>query len=760
MNHQFLSNKVKNIFPVCFLVFLFFSITVFQSLHCQVGIGTTTPNSKAILDIQSTNKGVLFPRLSTVQMNAISGTPTGLTIYNTDSGCLCVFNGSSWMSLCRINTAITLSISGDTIKTNTGSSIQLPILDSSTYWKINGNLGNNTSHFIGTLDSQSLRIKINRKNSGFISNANGSNTFLGYLAADSCTGSKNTVLGHLSSNKLKNGNDNTSIGYGAAINNSTGSENIAIGVNSMQSSVAGNGAIAIGNAALRYCNSSSTAFTNNNIAIGKEALRGSLVPASNTGNNNLAIGNQTLLSNTTGYSNIAIGKDALSQNTTGYYNTAVGELGLSLNTTGAYNTSMGFRALYGNRADYNSAFGAYSLTNTTTGINNAGLGSQSLQNNTSGNNNVAMGYLSIFNNLSGSRNIAAGTQALYLNLIGNDNTSFGHQSLYSNLADGNTAIGSRAMLNNVTGGYNTFVGFNAGYSFVRSAGGVAFGTNAMYYGNTVNTLFLNTNTAIGYEAIRGSTTAANNIGLANSAMGFSSLKLNTSGDSGTALGHYALSNNSSGDNNTAVGNFSMLNNTTGKGNVAIGSNSLMRNTTGNYNLVIGFNSNTSVNNLKHASAIGNFAIVDTSNTMVFGRKDSVNKWAFGRTKATSGVFQVGSTSSDGNGAFLTSGGTWTNASDINLKEDIQKIDGKLILDNVMKLHITKWKYKNTNEYHIGPMAQEFHTLFSTGINSTTISTVDPAGVALKAIQEQQKMIEELKTLILEQQKEIELLKKK
>jgi hypothetical protein len=50
----------------------------------QVGIGTTTPNSNAALDVVSTSQGMLFPRMTTAQRNAIASPATGLTIFNTD----------------------------------------------------------------------------------------------------------------------------------------------------------------------------------------------------------------------------------------------------------------------------------------------------------------------------------------------------------------------------------------------------------------------------------------------------------------------------------------------------------------------------------------------------------------------------------------------------------------------------------------------------------------------------------------------------
>jgi hypothetical protein len=111
-------------------------------------------------------------------------------------------------------------------------------------------------------------------------------------------------------------------------------------------------------------------------------------------------------------------------------------------------------------------------------------------------------------------------------------------------------------------------------------------------------------------------------------------------------------------------------------------------------------------------------------------------WGFGGAIPTStNVFIVGTNSSNGNGAYLTAGGAWTNTSDKNLKEDISTPDSKDILSRIKQLPVSKWKYKGTSEYHIGPMAQDFYNQFSLGTDNTHISTVDPAGVALIGIQE-------------------------
>ncbi|QKG55695.1 hypothetical protein GKZ68_02990 [Hymenobacter sp. BRD128] len=61
-----------------------------------VGIGTNAPDASAALDITSTGKGLLPPRLTQAQRDAIASPATGLTIYNTTTNALNVWNGTSW----------------------------------------------------------------------------------------------------------------------------------------------------------------------------------------------------------------------------------------------------------------------------------------------------------------------------------------------------------------------------------------------------------------------------------------------------------------------------------------------------------------------------------------------------------------------------------------------------------------------------------------------------------------------------------------
>jgi hypothetical protein len=69
----------------------------------SVGIGITSISSSAILDISSSNKGVLLPRLSTTEINAISSPSTGLVVYNTTLSTLCFYNGTAWQKVTSTN---------------------------------------------------------------------------------------------------------------------------------------------------------------------------------------------------------------------------------------------------------------------------------------------------------------------------------------------------------------------------------------------------------------------------------------------------------------------------------------------------------------------------------------------------------------------------------------------------------------------------------------------------------------------------------
>ncbi len=76
-------------------------ILVNHHVKSQISISENgnAPDSSAILDLQSTNKGLLIPRLTTVQMYLIDDPATGLIVFNTDSLNIYFFSGSYWFGL-------------------------------------------------------------------------------------------------------------------------------------------------------------------------------------------------------------------------------------------------------------------------------------------------------------------------------------------------------------------------------------------------------------------------------------------------------------------------------------------------------------------------------------------------------------------------------------------------------------------------------------------------------------------------------------
>ena len=79
-------------------IFILVSIPYF-SFSQNVGINKdgSTPDPSAMLDVKSTDKGLLLPRMTTVQKHAIASPAGGLTVFDTDTKSFWFFNGSAWI---------------------------------------------------------------------------------------------------------------------------------------------------------------------------------------------------------------------------------------------------------------------------------------------------------------------------------------------------------------------------------------------------------------------------------------------------------------------------------------------------------------------------------------------------------------------------------------------------------------------------------------------------------------------------------------
>ena len=121
---------------LCKLVIIISSMVLMSAqMNGQVGIGanTFTPDNSALLELQSTNSGLLLPRMTTAQRNAISNPAQSLIIYNLTTKCVEIYESNQWQAIwCDcIGFSVTASASPATICS--GSSSTLTASGASTY---------------------------------------------------------------------------------------------------------------------------------------------------------------------------------------------------------------------------------------------------------------------------------------------------------------------------------------------------------------------------------------------------------------------------------------------------------------------------------------------------------------------------------------------------------------------------------------------------------------------------------------------------
>ncbi|MCD4791434.1 MAG: tail fiber domain-containing protein [Bacteroidales bacterium] len=320
----------------------------------------------------------------------------------------------------------------------------------------------------------------------------------------------------------------------------------------------------------------------------------------------------------------------------------------------------------------------------------------------------------------------------------------------------NVFIGYKAGNSNTAGHFNTAIGFQAFCLNTTGYYNTAIGSEALYHNITGIK-----NTANGYHALYSNTT-----GESNTANGFHALYFNTIGHHNTANGRHSLCANDTGSYNTASGYYS-LRRTLGDDNTGYGYQSLEFNETGNYNTAVGSNAGplSGCANLSNTGAFGYQAAPTASNTIHIGNT-SIN-WIGGQVN-------------------------WSTYSDERFKKNIEEnVAG---LDFIMKLRpVTyKWDIKKLDNYigtpeeiyesdemksaraaqeseiYTGFLAQEVEqAALETGYDFSGVQSPaneqTPYSIRyaefvvplVKAIQEQQAMIDELKVMNESLQKQID-----
>ncbi|MES2141165.1 MAG: hypothetical protein V4511_15770, partial [Bacteroidota bacterium] len=98
----------------------------------NVGIGILVPAPSSLLDLTASDKGLLIPRLSVLQRDAIASPATGLLIYNTDCNVFNYYNGATWVSIDGISVSGPISGSTNPCQSSTGNVYSIPAVPGST----------------------------------------------------------------------------------------------------------------------------------------------------------------------------------------------------------------------------------------------------------------------------------------------------------------------------------------------------------------------------------------------------------------------------------------------------------------------------------------------------------------------------------------------------------------------------------------------------------------------------------------------------
>ena len=735
---------------------------------------TYTANSSAMLDVKSLTKGLLIPRLTITQRNAITSPATGLMVYQTDntSG-FYFYNGSSWTMLdgSITNELQALSISNDTIYLSNGGFVKLPAGFDGQYSSLTGKPALSAVATSGSYNDLSSQPTIPSNVSQLSNDA-------GYLT--SFTEVDGSVTNELQA--LTRSNDTIYLSNGGFVKLpadtlwNIGSSSVSLANTFWNMGVGTNSPVAkleVKGDSLAGIDDPLFAVVNKNgdtiFAVYQEGVRIYVNdgPAKSTGSKGgFAVGGFSPSKGTVTNEYLRVTPDSVRI----YVQDSIGVKGTGSKggfAVGGYSPSKaGFTNEYlrvspdsvriyvedlpaakGTGSKGGFAVGGYSPSkignpynlfvlngdsaNVFIGDSTAGFGISNIQSSSSSlvnltTDNYFIGHESGSQATSGKYNSFYGYQTGKANTIGFDNLFVGYKSGFSN----------------ISGNRNVFLGKSAGFSNTSGDENVFIGNGAGNKNNAIQNIFIGVeagkNTTSGYQNIfLGYKSGFSNIGgvmeegSVNTFMGMESGYSNSTGYANTFIGHKSGWTNTSGKFNTYLGRYAGET-ATGDYNVFLGSEA-GRFQSGSYKLCI----NATQNGMYEAPLI--YGEFDNNRVVING--DNAN----GKTFFVNG--SAGGTS------------TWAQISDKRFKKDIVTIQNPI--EKVMKLRGVNynWKDKSLGEkLQMGFIAQEAEDIIPEVVDKFegkyTMSYAPITALLVEAIKEQQRIIEELKKYNSEMKTEI------
>jgi len=175
---------------------------------------------------------------------------------------------------------------------------------------------------------------------------------------------------------------------------------------------------------------------------------------------------------------------------------------------------------------------------------------------------------------------------------------------------------------------------------------------------------------------------------------------------------------------------------------------------GLYSTIPGGYADTLTSSAGLSMAFGSNVYVNNSYRVVFFDGTNSGRLGINRDDRDSGgiayPIHVGTDASNGNGAYLTNGGSWMAGSSRSFKNHFRPLDSGELLSKISSLPVESWQYRETDERHIGPVSEDFVGSFDVGViredgsrDNKYLCPGDVAGVALAGVKELIRKNEEL-----------------